>query len=108
MIQIAESNISPSRSTAIGLTNQTKSKLVLQSFKNSFFGDDQKSQHKLLSLDINTQISKIGALGNPSVKTPHLDHLAKTSTIFTNAYTSGLINFIYGKFGFQLMLERMT
>ena len=40
-------------------------------------------------------MSKIGALGNPSVKTPHLDQLAKTSAIFTNAYTSGLIAFLF-------------
>ena len=38
----------------------------------------------------NPLMSKIGALGHPFVKTPHLDRLAQTSAIFTNAYTSGL------------------
>ena len=34
-------------------------------------------------------IFQIGALGNPVIKTPHLDQLASRSTVFSNAFTSG-------------------
>ena len=31
---------------------------------------------------------QIGALGNPVIKTPHLDKLAESSAVFSNAFTS--------------------
>ena len=42
----------------------------------------------ILIININDPLIQIGALGNPVVKTPHLDGLAERSAVFTRAFTS--------------------
>jgi len=79
--------------------------LLLFLFASSAYGDDRPNLVFLLTDDQST--SSMGCYGNPEVKTPHLDALARAGVVFDCHYVSTAIcmasraNIMTGKFEFR-------
>lgn len=73
------------RKTNFGFRLATRLALIASLFSPAYAADEQRRPNVLLIVSDDQRPDTIAALGNPAIRTPHLDALVKLGTTFTRA-----------------------